>query len=525
MPNKYWIGGTGTNWSTAANWSLTSGVVNPTTVPTAADDVFFDAGSGSGTVTTTAGATCLSANFNGFIGTFNANTNWSIGTSLTFSSTMFITGTGNILKTASGGTWTFNTKTYTGGWVYHIGGGSATTIADNIAFVGSLTGGFNGTISASSPRTITIGGNFTGIYTSLTNINFVMNGSGILDLDLRSGSGNSSLIIDTLLGTITQSATVSLFSMTFTYVRGGWTSTAPIRFGGLGSANIMNNVSTIVFHSMVFLSNSGQSVTLNSDMYVTGGLSSIFTNSAVNGSGRLYIGGNINPAQTIAGTAVIEMYGSSNANLEAGTLANSLFINKTTAGVIVALTGSLTWGAAGRTLQRNVGTINAGTSTITIPVASVTINDFTFWNLTVNSGAAIIQNLLNTINNNLTLNGNAVFQGTAGWTCANLICSTAGSTITLQNLITYTTTTSVNMLGTNANKILMTSNAAGARAIWTFNGNNQSMVYVSATRIDSDLGQTIWSFGGVIALTPLPEATRNWNPGTKPETQGITFVN
>jgi hypothetical protein len=81
------------------------------------------------------------------------------------------------------------------------------------------------------------------------------------------------------------------------------------------------------------------------------------------------------------------------------------------------------------------------------------------------------------------------------------------------------------MLGTNANKILMTSNAAGARAIWTFNGNNQSMVYVSATRIDSDLGQTIWSFGGVIALTPLPEATRNWNPGTKPETQGITFVN
>jgi hypothetical protein len=523
MPNKYWIGGTGNNWSTAANWSLTSGVVNPTSVPTPADDVFFDAGSGSGTVTTTAGATCLSANFNGFIGTFNANTNWSIGTSLTFSSTMFITGTGNILKTASGGTWTFNTKTYTGGWVYHIAGGSATTIADNIAFVGSLTGGFNANINATSTKTITIGGNFTGLYTSLTNINFVMNGSGILDLDLRS-NGNSSLIIDTLLGTITQSATVSLFSMTFTYVRGGWTSTAPIRFGGLGSANIMNNVSTIVFHSMTFLANGGQTVTLNSDMYVAGNLSTISLPGIVNGTGRLYIRGNI--STPVSGTATIEMDGTTNATITASSIANSLIINKSGTPTPATVTlNSFTWGAAGRTLQRTAGNINVGTSTVTIPAAAVTINDFTFWNLTVNSGAAIIQNLLNTINNNLTLNGNAAFQGTAGWTCANLICSTAGITITLQNLITYTTTTSVNMLGTNAQKILMTSNAAGARTIWTFNGNTQSMVYVSATRIDSDLGQTIWSFGGVIALTPLPEATRNWNPGTKPETQGITFVN
>jgi hypothetical protein len=259
-------------------------------------------------------------------------------------------------------------------------------------------------------------------------------------------------------------------------------------------------------------------------MYVTGGLSSIFTNSAVNGSGRLYIGGNINPAQTIAGTAVIEMYGSSNANLEAGTLVNSLFINKTTAGVIVSLTGSLTWGAAGRTLQRNVGTINAGTSTITIPVASVTINDFTFWNLTVNSGAAIIQNLLNTINNNLTLNGNAAFQGTAGWVCANLISTAAGTfTVTLQQAVTYRTRLQAFITGGVSGPARTTMTSSGAsNAIWTLDsGASQSMIYVNGTRIDSSQGQTIWSFG----VLPADIATTiNWNPGSPPGTFAYTFL-
>ena len=127
--------------------------------------------------------------------------------------------------------------------------------------------------------------------------------------------------------------------------------------------------------------------------------------------------------------------------------------------------------------------------------------------------------------NNLTITGNTTFTGTTGWTCTNLLCSALNSVIILQNLVTYTTTTSVNMLGANTQRITMRSNAAGARAIWTFNGNNQSMVYVNPLRIDSSLGQTIWSFAAVIDTTPLPEATQNWNPGTKPETQGITFVN
>jgi hypothetical protein len=83
------------------------------------------------------------------------------------------------------------------------------------------------------------------------------------------------------------------------------------------------------------------------------------------------------------------------------------------------------------------------------------------------------------------------------------------------------------MLGSNAQRITMRSSDLTAPydlAIWTFNGNTQSMIYVNATAIDSSLGQTIWSFLGT-PPTGIDPSTQNWNPGTKPETQGITFVN
>ena len=49
MADRYWVGGTGT-WSSTntANWAATSGGAGGETVPTASDNVFFDAGSDSG---------------------------------------------------------------------------------------------------------------------------------------------------------------------------------------------------------------------------------------------------------------------------------------------------------------------------------------------------------------------------------------------------------------------------------------------------------------------------------------------
>lgn len=67
--NRFWIGGTGT-WSATntANWSSSAGGLPGATVPTAADNVFFDGGSGTGTCT-------MAVGYNPTIGTFTFTTN------------------------------------------------------------------------------------------------------------------------------------------------------------------------------------------------------------------------------------------------------------------------------------------------------------------------------------------------------------------------------------------------------------------------------------------------------------------
>jgi hypothetical protein len=130
--------------------------------------------------------------------------------------------------------------------------------------------------------------------------------------------------------------------------------------------------------------------------------------------------------------------------------------------------------------------------------------------------------------NNLTITGNTTFAGTTGWICNNLICTTAGAfIITLQNSVTYETITSAQLTGgTNAARYTMTSNSGTVRAIWTLqNGATQNLVYVNGTRIDSSLGQRVYTFGGTISTTPVGAETLNWSLLVAPGTVAYTFVN
>ena len=50
MADRYWVGGTGTwDGTSTTNWSASSGGAGGASVPTAADNVFFDANSNVGT--------------------------------------------------------------------------------------------------------------------------------------------------------------------------------------------------------------------------------------------------------------------------------------------------------------------------------------------------------------------------------------------------------------------------------------------------------------------------------------------
>lgn len=95
MADRYWVGGAA-SWDATASlkWSTTSGGVGGEAVPTAADDVYFDAASAGVTVTVAAAATCKDLTFTGFTGTFAGSSTLAISGSLTLAASMTRTHTG-----------------------------------------------------------------------------------------------------------------------------------------------------------------------------------------------------------------------------------------------------------------------------------------------------------------------------------------------------------------------------------------------------------------------------------------------
>ena len=76
--SRYWVGGT-SNWDATAGtkWSATSGGVGGASVPDLNTDVFFDANSGSVTVTSAVvNPSAKSLNCTGFTGTLNGQGGW-----------------------------------------------------------------------------------------------------------------------------------------------------------------------------------------------------------------------------------------------------------------------------------------------------------------------------------------------------------------------------------------------------------------------------------------------------------------
>lgn len=76
MANRYWVGGgSSDNWdaTTPTNWSATSGGSNDAGVPVSADNVFFDANSGSGNSIISDDITIRSLDCTGYVGTLTHN--------------------------------------------------------------------------------------------------------------------------------------------------------------------------------------------------------------------------------------------------------------------------------------------------------------------------------------------------------------------------------------------------------------------------------------------------------------------
>lgn len=155
MASRYWVGGTA-NWDGIAGtkWAATSGGAGGEAVPTAADDVFFDANSGSGTVTTSGSSvSCKSITTTGFTGTIAGSAQMICHGSMTIAAATTWSHAGIIIfDGATGGAITTNGKTLffvvslsaSGTWTL----GDALTVTDGILWSSGSFATANFNISA-----------------------------------------------------------------------------------------------------------------------------------------------------------------------------------------------------------------------------------------------------------------------------------------------------------------------------------------------------------------------------------------
>ncbi len=156
MANRYWVGGTAAWDGTAGTkWASTSGGAGGQSVPTAADDVFFNAASGANTVTVTGSRTCLSLNCTGFTGTITGTStpvltisaNMTLVSGMTFNTT---NGPSIIFSsTTTGRTITSGGKTVNGITFNGVGGSWALQDNFNAGDFATLT---NGTLNLNNFR-------------------------------------------------------------------------------------------------------------------------------------------------------------------------------------------------------------------------------------------------------------------------------------------------------------------------------------------------------------------------------------
>ena len=370
--------------------------------------------------------------------------------------------------------------------------------------------------------------------------------TGAIGIDLEFDSPSGTIVIGTtvIFGNTKTLKYTNVGTLTTTG------STLSIPLGNLFTLDLLNTVwnnLSMAYNSILTLSSASN---FNN---VTLGTAASGSSLIINGLFNFNVRGNLTNNQTsggVSGTSTIRFTGTGNWGGSASALNNNVIID--TAGA-VTLTSNITWGLATRTFIATSGTLNMGAITLTVVSgttvtinSAVTLNGGTstlivsgttstifdtngenFFNMTVPvSGNIAITSPLS-ITGTLALSGNATFTGTSGWTCGTLTCSAPSSIITLQQAITYTTTTNVIMLGTNALRILMRSSdltAPYVLAKWNLTNTpaTQSMVYVSAIAIDSSEGMTIWSFQG--GTNGIDASTINWGAGSPQLTKSFTFV-
>ena len=240
-----------------------------------------------------------------------------------------------------------------------------------------------------------------------------------------------------------------------------------------------------------------QTITLVHDVTITG-LTTISDANVIDGAFNWNTGG-LSVAQYLSGTATIVLKGGTWSHSAVREVTNNITFagDVTVSGTVyVALSGG-----AAQTITYSSGTITTTGSTI-IPGQGLTFNTngMSWEDFHIDVTMTITINSLLSIAGTLTLPNAAVtFDGTAGWSAGTLAHHTLTGTriTTFEEGVTYTSTSSWVAALTSTYKYTFTSAHAATRAILTLGyGATQDLASVNPTRIDSSLGQCIFSYKG-----------------------------
>jgi hypothetical protein len=486
----------GTDWATAANWSLLSGGAANGIEPTSIDNVFFDGNSANCNVPA---GTRACANFNTtslYNNQLNLNADVAVNGNLTLGSAgmTFGAGTGflNMRFTAPSQTRILDVAT---GLIFpRFSFGAGAGIAGTIQVTRSTVfnnfrnveiQGVTTTINpASGSITLrVVGGTFGGQRTALnSNITFEIDGN----CTMVGGSFGGGTIIALTGSTLT--------------VSGTWTCTPATTID-------FSQATSVSFNSLVEFAPS--TVTINfppsvgSIRILRGGFLTLLSDVIV--TERFYIPGNSGLIATISGSFKLIVLGDwdGGANNGVGGTATLSFEGNTNASWL----NSTSFSISNLIVDKGTATLTIVPSTATISSANYTVVSGTIVHtgtITL-SGNQTITHLVPTTYNNITignasvtktLNGNVLniagtftcnatqtFAGTAGWTAANFTNTTAGTIMTFANINTsptavYTVNNVLTIIGTALSRI--TLQAAGRV---NFNGGIAIPVFPATTSV------------------------------------------
>jgi hypothetical protein len=430
MAERHWVNGGGAlNWSLAANWSLTEGGVGGQTVPSATEDVFFDAGSPNCTVNTST-RVCKTLTASAYTGTITFDAGINVSGNITIGSGVNFAGsTASKLSMIAAGTWTTNGKTIPQNIL--IGGTTlfTCTLADDLTTSGDL--------SLTNTTSTTFSGDFH-LYAATASI---------------SGTQTVTIVHDvTISGLTTFTSGAHVVDGLYNWNTGGLLLAGTAAYTG---------TTTIV---------------------LTGGTISRDSTGVL--SNKLTFAGNV----TVSGTIAYAASGTPTITYVSGTI--------TTTGSTLSAATSFTMDTEGMTWNSISLT---GALTLTVSSALALAGD-----LTMAAATTLTLNDTLTVAGTMTMSNAAVtFNGTSGWTVDTLTHTTPTVTriFTFEDGITYTVTSAMNANHTGAQTIryTYTSSDAVAKAILTLGyGATQNIGFLNPTRIDSSLGQPVFSFNGVI---------------------------